>query len=161
MKYAINTVTQEIKEFEIDDFNKISKNFRTGDWREATQGEVDASPFLLQEAQDSAITQLASNRETLAKNSTVTLDGNTYANSQNAREAITWRVVTMDDIASSSYFTYPDKKMVHLTKADFQSLGDVIATNESTLRETESGLITDINNCTTIAEVEAIDITLI
>ena len=65
-----------------------------------------------------------------------------------------------DDITTAPYFTYPEKEIVNLNRLDFISLRNLIESNESSLRVNESGLIQDINNCTTVEEVNNINIDL-
>lgn len=106
------------------------------------------------------IKQLAFNRSQKAENSSVVYDGNSYSNSQNARIAILNYALLLESDESASYFTYPNKNVIELSKSDFEALRKLIQDNEITLREKEIELITQINNCTTIKEIEAIDITL-
>jgi hypothetical protein len=61
MKYAINTITNQILGFDVDDFNKVSKNFRTGDWRECTEEERD--DYLLGSIKDSKEEELKQKRD--------------------------------------------------------------------------------------------------
>jgi len=61
MKYAINTITSQIVEFEVDDFRKISKNFRTGDWRECSTQE--RGEHLLKEARTSKEKEIKKKRD--------------------------------------------------------------------------------------------------
>jgi len=113
----------------------------------------------LQEAKDSRIEELASNREMLSEKSTVTYDSKTYSNSQNARIAIlNFLQKLVDDTTTEPYFTYPDREIVNLDRLDFIALGNLIESNESSLRITEIGLINDINDCLTVDEVNNINI---
>ena len=54
--YAINTITDEVKEFEAESFASLSENYNSGDWREATQEEVE--PVLLKKVKDLKIQEL-------------------------------------------------------------------------------------------------------
>lgn len=61
MKHAINTKTKQILEFDVADFNKISKNFRTGDWRECN--EEEKSVDLLRKSKNSKEEELKKKRD--------------------------------------------------------------------------------------------------
>lgn len=115
----------------------------------------------LEEVQNEKIAQLASNRAQLAENSTVSYSGNSFANSQNARIAILRYITSMTASSTAvSYFTFPERGIVPLVKADFQALATLIEENETALRTAEVILIQEINACTTVEAVNAIDISL-
>lgn len=61
MKYAINTSTNEVVEFDVDDFNRISVNFRSGNWREATQEEIDT--YHLEQAKKAKCAEICALRD--------------------------------------------------------------------------------------------------
>ena len=114
----------------------------------------------LEEVRQRKINQLASNRTDLAEHSFVKYKGKTYSNSQNARIAILSYIGKLNSIASSAYFTYPDKEIVDLYKTDFTALRDLIEEREMDLRKQEIKIIELINDCKTIEELESISIDL-
>lgn len=153
--YRINTSTNDF----IQDKGNLGAFFYTSDWRAATSDEATAYEVDL--LKNKKIAQLASNRAQLAENSTVSYNGNSFANSQNARIAILRYITSMTaSSAAVSYFTFPERGIVPLVKADFQALATLIEENETALRTAEVILIQEINACTTIEAVNAIDISL-
>lgn len=111
-------------------------------------------------AQTTKITTLASNRSTLAESSTITYNDKTYANSQNARIAILNYILSLSDDEEVAYFTYPDRKIVYLKKTDFEAMRKLIQEYESTLRKSEVEKINEINACSSVEELENININL-
>ncbi len=111
-------------------------------------------------AQATKITTLASNRSTLAESSTITYNDKTYANSQNARIAILNYILSLGDDDEVAYFTYPERKIVYLKKTDFEAMRKLIQEYESTLRKSEVEKINEINACSSVEELENININL-
>lgn len=154
--YRININTNDF----IQDENNLGAFFYTSDWRAATSDE--AAAYELGLVKTKKIDQLAKNRAQLAENSTVSYDGETYSNSQNARIAILRYITKMTANSKAvSYFTYPDRGVAEFVKADFQAIATLIEERETSLRIAEIGLIEQINACETIEAVNAIDISLI
>jgi len=120
--------------------------------------ELKISAIKLAEAKDSKIAEISAIRETVSEKSTVTYNTKDYANSQNARVAILRRVTSLNDTDTKVYFTYPDQEVVNLDKADFEAIATLIEDNELLARQTEGSLIAQVNACTTIEEVNNINV---
>lgn len=155
--YIKNIETNQIKIFEVENYGVLSKEFRQPPYVQSSESEILA--YELQEAKTSKLSELAKNREFKAEKSFVIYDNKPYSNSPNARIAINGRIGMMQDNSPARYYqTYPDGEIVWLVKADFVALANLIDENESNLREQEIGLIYDINACTTLEELNAINI---
>jgi len=115
----------------------------------------------LKESKINKINQLAKNRELKAEKSFVEYNGKTYSNSQNARNSIAGRIGLMTNSSSPRFFlTFPNKEGVFLVKSDFVAIANLIDEKESDLRQQEQNLITAINTCSTIEELDNININL-
>ena len=163
---VINTVKDYGESYLINGTTSVPKDLNNSDYQRTQEwiaggGVVDDSPLLIN-AKAIAINNLANNRAILAEGSTVTYNSKTYANSQNARIAIINYIQKMTAASPAvNFFTYPDREVVQLDKSDFQAIRDLIENNENSLRATEITKIADINACLTVADVEAIDISLV
>lgn len=98
MKYAINIETLEIIVFETEDFNKISKNYRTGDWREASEEEVNS--YILDQEKKSKCKEIYALRD-----KKIIEDSIRYSEAQNAETAID-KLTSVEDIESHDITQY-------------------------------------------------------
>lgn len=154
--YKYNTLTKRLLSGAPEE---LGNSFFKAPWRDATQAEIKVDS--LTKVKKVKISTLKANRSKLAENSTVTYNNEVYANSQNARVAITNHISKLSGDATKAYFPATYDKVVNLDKADFQAIRDLIETAETSLRTSEVQLIKDINACTSISAVNAIDISLI
>jgi hypothetical protein len=85
-------------------------------------------------------------------------NGNTYATTLEAKNAINFYIASLSTLASvGDYYTLTGEK-VSLTKADFKALAALIQIREIESRDKREILLTEINTCTTIEEINAINI---
>ena len=155
--YIKNTDTNEIKILEAESYESLSKNFRQAPYVKVDQSDINA--FDLQEAKTSKLSQLDKNRNGFCL-IPIEFEGNTFATTSEAKTAIISLANSLSTLETVvGYPSYPEDDLISLTKANFKSIETLIQTREFTSRETRRDLKTEINICTTIAEVESINIT--
>ena len=151
-KYRINTTDNSYQK----DEGNLGAFFYSSDWREATQAEVDS--YELQKAKDSAITNLNRNREDHCLKD-ITQDNIAYKITAEAKNALTYIIGSLhNDTDSSAYFS-AEGQNVTLTKTKFKELASSIQTREVQSRIARASKKQQIEACTTIEQVNQIDIT--
>lgn len=112
----------------------------------------------LQEAQDAKLIQLSSNRSSYCLEP-IEYQGNTYATTLEGKQAIAFLangLPTPETVAG--YPTSPEDIVIDLTKSDFQAIATLIQTREMESREIRRAKTIEINDCTTLEEVAAVNI---
>ena len=85
-------------------------------------------------------------------------NSNTYATSLEAKNAINFYIASLSTLASvGDYYTSTQEK-VSLSKTDFKALAALIQNREIESRDKRENLLTQINNCTTLEELNNINI---
>jgi hypothetical protein len=85
-------------------------------------------------------------------------NSNTYATSLEAKNAINFYIASLSTLTSvGDYYTSTQKK-VSLSKTDFKALAALIQNREIESRDKRENLLTQINNCTTLEELNNINI---
>lgn len=109
------------------------------------------------DAKNAKINQLNQNRNDFCL-IPIEYNGNTYATTLEAKNAINFYIASLPTLASvGDYYTLTGEK-VSLSKADFKALAALIQTKEIESRDKREDLLIQINNCTTLEEVESINI---
>lgn len=112
----------------------------------------------LQEAKTSKIAQLDINRNDFCL-IPIEYQDNTYATTINAWAAISYLANGLSTLSTTAeYPNYPQGDNITLTKQDFKNIAGLIQIREMFSRDKRKDLMTQINACTTIEEVEAINI---
>lgn len=131
-------------------------NFQGDDWEVLSDSEITA--YELSIAKSNKLNQLATNRENYCL-TPITYNGNDYIVSEEAKTAINYYVASLSTLATTGpYYTSLGQK-VELSKADFKTIAGLIQTREIESRDKKIVLIEQINNCISLEELEAIDIT--
>ena len=85
-------------------------------------------------------------------------NSNIYATSLEAKNAINFYIASLSTLASvGDYYTSTQEK-VSLSKTDFKALAALIQNREIESRDKRENLLTQINNCTTLEELNNINI---
>lgn len=85
-------------------------------------------------------------------------NSNTYATSLEAKNVINFYITSLSTLASvGDYYTSTQEK-VSLSKTDFKALAALIQNREIESRDKRENLLTQINNCTTLEELNNINI---
>lgn len=85
-------------------------------------------------------------------------NNNTYATSLEAKNAINFYIASLSTLASfGDYYTSTQEK-VSLSKADFKALAVLIQNREIESRDKRENLLTQINACTTLEQLNNINI---
>jgi hypothetical protein len=109
-------------------------------------------------AKNSKLAQLDKNRNDFCL-VPMEFEGNTFAATSEAKTAIISLANSLATLATAvGYPSYPEDDLISLTKANFKSIESLIQTREFTSRETRRDLKAQINACTTIEQVNAINI---
>jgi hypothetical protein len=86
--------------------------------------------------------------------------GNTYATTINAWAAISYLANGLATLSTTAeYPNYPQGDNITLTKADFKAIATLIQTREMESRNVRKSKVDEINACTTLEQVNAINIT--
>lgn len=103
------------------------------------------------------LSQLNKNRENFCL-IPVEYQGKTYATTIHAISAITHYNSTLSSSGTGVYYTYPQKEEVNLTKADFKAIATLIQDREINSRRLRDAKETEINNASSIEELNSINI---
>ena len=132
-------------------------NLQGDDWLDITN-LPEGAEYLLDRAKTSKIAQLDINRNNFCL-IPIEYNNNTYATTINAWAAISYLANGLSALSTTAeYPNYPQGDNITLTKADFKNIAGLIQTREMFSRDKRKDLTTQINACTTIEEVEAINI---
>ncbi len=144
---------------------RIEVNIQTGEITELdlTAGEIqainDRAPLALQEAKTSKISQLDKNRNDFCL-IPIEYQGNFYATTINAWAAISYLANGLATLSTEAQHpNYPEGDNITLTKADFKTIATLIQGREMESRNVRKLKLEEINACTTLEEVNAINIT--
>lgn len=146
MAYKRNPLTQEIVKLNIfpSDFDN---------WETVSNEEI-----ILYE-QSIKIAQLNRNRNDFCL-IPVEYNGNLFASTLEAKNAICYKICLLSNATSiADYYTYPQGEKIQLSKTDLKAIANLIEQREIESRDKRYNLINQINNCTTLEEIELIDIT--
>ena len=111
----------------------------------------------LQEAKEAKLAQLNINRDAFCL-IPIEYQGNTYATTINAWAAISYLANGLSTLATTAEYPNIEGDNIILTKADFKEIAALIQTREMESRTLRKAKIDDINACTTIEELENINI---
>jgi len=111
----------------------------------------------LEEAKTSKLAELDKNRNDFCL-IPIEHSGNTYATTLEAKNAINFYIASLPTLASAGDYYAANGEKVSLTKADFKALAALIQAREIESRDKREDLLTQINACTTLQEVAAINI---
>ena len=111
----------------------------------------------LQNAKATKITQLNQNRNNFCL-IPIEYSGNIYATTLEAKNAINFYIASLSTLATSGDYYTAEGEKISLTKADFKALAVLIQNREIESRDKRENLLTQINACTTLEEVAAINI---
>lgn len=149
MKHLKNLQTNEIIKGEA--FGSFFDN-----WIELTENEILA--YELQEAKTAKLAELNKNRNDFCL-IPIEYQDNAYATTINAWAAISYLANGLATLSTTAeYPNYPQGDNITLTKADFKAIAGLIQTREMASRDLRKAKITEINACTTVEEVNAINI---
>ena len=137
-------------------FIVYSEGLLNDEFRIATIEEVENDK--LQKIKNEKIIQLADNRENYCERTAVTYENNKYRATQNARLAILNNISTMTNSSPAKTYFTEEKQAVLLNKSGFVSLRNLIEEREIEARTIESQKIKQINDATTLEEVEQINV---
>ena len=149
--YSINTITNEILEFEAKNFASLSGNYNSGDWREATQEEVKT--VVLEKSKKNKLAEIENNKKDFIY-SPIEYNGSTFINSQISSanlqgaytfsdEPINWLDINGDTVV--------------LSKIQIEELANLIIAHRASCYFQESSKLKEVALATTIEEVDLID----
>jgi hypothetical protein len=122
------------------------------------QIEAQLSIVGLEEAKTSKLAQLDKNRNDFCL-MPIEYQGNAYATTINAWAAISYLANGLATLSTTvEYPNYPQGDNITLTKADFRAIAGLIQTKEMNSRDLRKAKIIEINACTTLDKINAINI---
>lgn len=151
MIYLKNNTTNEIVSYNVSTINVLSKNIRNV-YGEATQEEVDS--FLLKEAKKEKRAQIAPARNNFIY-ADVAYKDTTFTNSPTSGNNLTVEIATETTLIE---WLDAGGDQVDLTLEEAKELAGLIKAKRRAGYFQESTLIKQIDACTTVEEVEAIEI---
>jgi len=150
--YIKNTNDNSIQIFEAESYESLSKNFRQSPYNQATKNEILA--YELQEAKTSKIFQLQSAKD-IALYTPVEYLGTLFVSSEKANQNILGALLLNGD--GNEWLDVYGNSII-LTKAQLKALGIIIKQQRSMVYHQKATLINQINACTTIKELNSINI---
>lgn len=144
-----NKITNQIGEF---------ANHQGDDWLDITN-LPEGEEYLLNKAKTTKLAELNKNRNDFCL-IPIEYQDNAYATTINAWAAISYLANGLATLSTTAeYPNYPQGDNITLTKADFKAIAGLIQAREMASRDLRKAKITEINACTTVEEVNAINIT--
>lgn len=131
-------------------------NLQGEDWLDITN-LPEGLEYLLSAAKTAKLNQLNKNRENFCL-IPVEYQGKTYATTIYAISAVTHYNSILSSSGTGVYYTYPQKEEVNLTKAEFKAIATLIQDREINSRRLRDAKETEINNASSIEELNSINI---
>ena len=163
VEYSEEQITEYLKQGYVivnhDDFNKLIGN-GDGKYLIADDGSVYAKPAptdaeLLAAAKPEKIAELKAKRDTLEVEP-ITYNGNSYDYDDKARDRINSAIIALDRTGSSLHWTTADNENVLVTADDLKGVVTAVAVRSNALHEAYRTAKEQVEQATTVAEVEAI-----
>jgi len=147
-----NTNTNKIIEIETSSYGDLAKDFRESPYVQLSESEILA--YELQEAKTAKLAQLESLRKAF-QYANLEVNGHIYVNTETAQNKF------FNKLANTTFpmdWRLANLSWVILDQQEALEVRDVIVARETLAYQTESDYFTEINDCTTLEELNTINI---